>query len=256
MTVVVVVSAKGSPGVSLTTWGITHCWPRGAIGVEVDPSGGSWALTHGLTTDPGLMDLAAEQGLITEGVLERCSTAIGASKRLICAPRESLLVRRALEWMEDRLLAWPEPFDVIADVGRLDPSSNHPLVSRADAIVVCTHTSAAGLGATAALLASLDRHIKVGAIVRIVTIGSDPYGPAEAMDALKELADPRLSLGFGAQLPNDPRLAALLVQGGRKASKICSAWYGALSVELATATAHRSVIVPPHETLAAVGGAR
>jgi hypothetical protein len=242
--------------VSLTAWGLTHCWPRSVTGAEVDVSGGSWALTHGLTSDPGLMDLAAEQGVITDAAVDRCSIPIGPGRRLVCAPREPLLVRRALEWMEDRLSVWPDGLDLIADAGRLDPSTSHPLVGRADAIVVCTHTTAAALGSTAELLASLDRQIRAGAIVRVVTVGAVPYGPTEAMEAFSAFANPRLDLRLGAALPFDPRLASMLVQGGRKASKICSAWFAPLAAELATATAHRSSTVGEFDNFAPLGGVR
>ena len=82
VSVVLVASAKGAPGVSLGSWGLLHCWPRTVTGVEADVSGGAWALTHGLTCDPGLTDLAAEQGVITDEPMERCSVHVGVGKRM------------------------------------------------------------------------------------------------------------------------------------------------------------------------------
>ena len=251
MSVVVCTSAKGSPGVSLVSWGLLHCWPRPVVGLEADPAGGSWPLTFGLTSDPGLMDLAAEQGVVTNEAIDRCSTRITQHAQVICAPRESVLTGRALEWIDDRLGAWPDHLDVIADAGRFDMNARHPMLPRADAIVVCTHTTPAAIGSTAQLIAGLDRNIRTDALVRVVTLGSEPYTPLEVVAALGELGGPRLNIKLGAALPFDPRLAATLTNGGRKAGKVCSAWFGELAHGLAAATAHRS-----RETnLSVVGGA-
>ena len=198
VSVVVLVSAKGAPGVSLAGWGLLHCWPRNVVGVEADVSGGSWALTHGLTCDPGLTDLAAEQGVITEEALARCSVEVGVGKRMVCAPREPIHVRRSLTWLDDRLAAWPEHIDVIVDAGRVDPTVENPLLGRADALVVCTHTTAAALSATAALLEGLDRVVRSDVLVRVVTVGDTPYSPAEAVETLRHFAGPRTPCRAGS----------------------------------------------------------
>jgi hypothetical protein len=254
MSVALMMSAKGAPGVSLAGWGVLHCWPRTVVGVEADVSGGSWALTHGLTCDPGLTDLAAEQGVITEEALTRCSVEVGVGKRMVCAPREPIHVRRSLKWLEDRLAAWPEHIDVIVDAGRVDPSAGHPMLGRADALVVCTHTTAMALGAAAALLEGLDRVVRSDVVVRVVTVGESPYSSAEAVEALRHFVGPRLQVELGAALPNDPRLVAVLVGGGRKAGRVCSAWYGWLAAELASSTAYRSAPTLG-ASLVATGGA-
>ena len=93
MSVMLGLSAKGAPGVSLGMWGLWRCWPRAVLGLEADPAGGSWALSFGLTSDPGLMDLAAEQGPIGAEVLDRCSIEIGEERRVVCAPRDPVQVR-------------------------------------------------------------------------------------------------------------------------------------------------------------------
>ena len=257
MSVIVGMSAKGSPGVSLGVWGLLHCWTREAVGLEADLSGGSWALTHGGTCDPGLSDLAAEQGPITEDAVARCSTEIGVGKRLVCAPREPVHVRRALEWLSDRLAGWPEDLDVVADVGRVDPTIGHPLLQRADAVIVWTHTTPVGLGSAAALIEGLDRVTRTDVLVRVVTVGESPYTPTESVEALRDFSGPRLTVQLGAALPNDPRLAQLLAGGGRKAGRVCSSWFGPLATELATSTAYRSTpTLGRTAALSTSGGAR
>ena len=77
-------SAKGAPGVSLGVWSMLSCWPRPVIGLEADTSGGSWALSHGLSWDPGLSDLAAEQSPVTPETIGRCSISLTSSIRVVC----------------------------------------------------------------------------------------------------------------------------------------------------------------------------
>ena len=240
MSVIVAVSAKGAPGVSLGVWGLLHCWPRPVVGLEADPSGGSWALAHGLSWDPGLMDLAAEQSPVTAETVDRCSIAVSDTKRVICAPKEPLLVGRGLEWLEDRLGVWPAAIDVLVDAGRC--GGGHPMLARADSVLVWTRTDPQSLGATAALLGSLERTVRPGVVVRIVTVGDRPYTCREAVEALADLAGPRLQVGHGAALPFDPRLADILGSGGRKSARLCASWFGNLAVDLAAATAHRPVV--------------
>jgi hypothetical protein len=254
VSVIIDISPKGSPGVSLGTWGLFHCWPRPVIGLEADPSGGSWALTHGLSWDPGLMDLAAEESRasITTEAIDRCSIAVTATKRVVCAPKEPLLVRRGLEWLHDRLGAWPASLDVIVDAGRCD--GTHPMLDRADAVLVWTRTDPQSLGATAALLASLERNVRAGVVVRIVTVGDRPYTPTETVEALADIAGPRLNVRAGAALPFDPRLAEVLTIGGRKGSRLCSSWFGQLATDLATETAHRPAVDREQQTPVTLGG--
>ena len=58
---VVVVSAKGSPGVSTICLGLAATWPHGwsPVVVEADASGGDVGTWHGLDAEPGLVGLAA-----------------------------------------------------------------------------------------------------------------------------------------------------------------------------------------------------
>ena len=240
---IVGMSAKGAPGVSLGVWSMLPCWPRPIIGLEADPSGGSWALTHGLSWDPGLSDLAAEQTAITGETIGRCSISLTSSIRAVCAPKEPVLVRRSLDWLDDRLGAWPEHVDVLVDAGRCDGS--HPMLARADAVVVWCRTDPQGLGSTAALLGSLERVVRPGVTVRVVTVGDTPYSPSESVDALAELAGPGLTVRHGAAVPFDSRLAAVIAGGGRKSARLAASWFGLMAAEIAASTAHRPATSGP-----------
>ena len=241
MSVIVGLSAKGAPGVSLGMWSLLHCWSRPVVGLEADLSGGSWALTHGLSWDPGLMDLAAAQSPIDAATTESCSIALSATKRVVCAPKEPVSVGRAMEWLSPRLAAWPATIDALVDVGRTNGS--HPMISRADAAVLWTRTDPSGLGASAALLTALERTLRPGVVVSVVTVGDRPYSPTETVDALSELTGPRLVVRLGAALPFDPRLAAIVEGGGRQAAKVCRSWFATLADELVVATSHRPIEV-------------
>ena len=230
------------------------CWPRPIIGLEADPSGGSWALSHGLSWDPGLSDLAAEQSPVTAETIGRCSISLTSSVRVVCAPKEPVLVRRGLDWLGDRLSAWPEDLDVLVDAGRSDGS--HPMLARADAVVVWCRTDPQGLGAAAALLGSLERVVRPGVIVRIVTVGDNPYSPSESVQALAELAGPRLAVRHGAAVPFDPRLATVVAAGGRKSARLGDAWFGPLADEIAASTAHRPAVSQPSAVGATLGSRR
>lgn len=243
MSVIVGVSAKGAPGVSLGIWSMLSCWPRPIVGLEADRSGGSWALTHGLSWDPGLSDLAAERSPITAETITRCSISLTPSIRVVCAPKEPVLVRRSLDWLDDRLAAWPEDLDVLVDAGRCDGS--HPMLARADDVVVWCRTDPQGLGATAALLGSLERILRPGVTVRIVTVGDRPYSPSESVEALAELAGPCLAVRHGSAVPFDPRLAAVVAAGGRKSARLAGAWFGSMAGEVAASTAHRPAMTQP-----------
>ena len=253
MSVIVGVSAKGAPGVSLGIWSMLSCWPRPIIGLEADTSGGSWALTHGLSWDPGLSDLAAEQSPITPETIGRCSISLTPWIRVVCAPKEPVLVRRGLAWLDDRLSAWPEDLDVLVDAGRCDGS--HPMLVRADAVVVWCRTDPQGLGATAALLGSLEV-VRPGVTVRIVTVGDDPYSPSDSVEALVELAGLRLAVRHGAAVPFDPRLAAVVAAGGRKSARLAQTWFGSMAAEVAASTAHRPAIHQTNTVGVALGSRR
>ena len=254
VSVIVGVSAKGAPGVSLGIWSMLSCWPRPIVGLEADMSGGSWALTYGLSWDPGLSDLAAEQSPITPETIGRCSISLTPSIRVVCAPKEPVLVRRSLDWLDDRLAAWPEDLDVLVDAGRCDGS--HPMLARADAVVVWCRTDPQGLGATAALLGSLERVVRPGVSVRIVTVGDNPSSPSESVEALPELPGRRLAVCHGSAVPFDPRLANTLASGGRKSARLADAWFGPMVAEVAASTAHRPSSSQPSSMPVTLGSRR
>jgi hypothetical protein len=59
MALVCVTAAHGAPGVTTLALLAAGSWPRPAVVVEADPSGGALAVRYGLGRTPGLADLAA-----------------------------------------------------------------------------------------------------------------------------------------------------------------------------------------------------
>ena len=241
MAVVVGMAAKGSPGVSLGMWGLFHCWPRPVIGVEADVSGGTWALRHGLTCEPGLASLAASQGPLNLETAREHAVRLEEYRHVVCAPREGLIVSSALTWMRDRILAWPSTGDLLVDAGRVNPTGIRDCapLARADAVLMFVRPWPEELGPAAHLLTETAKVLRPATTVHLVLVGTAPYTAAETLEALHELTDGRLNLRAGAVLPDDPAAAGQLRTGGKKAAKIAGRWYGPLAGELAAATAQR-----------------
>jgi hypothetical protein len=140
MAVIAIASAKGSPGVSLAAHGLVHCWPRPVVGMELDESGGTWAYRHGLTCEPGLASLAATQQPLDLALAIAHGYRINESKALVCAPKEGTIVRAAVGWLGERILAWPDTGDLVLDIGRLHSGEMPQSVAlrRADIVILMT----------------------------------------------------------------------------------------------------------------------
>jgi hypothetical protein len=245
MTVIVGMSAKGAPGVSLAMWSLAHLWPRPVIGLELDESGGTWALRHGLTSEPGLASLAAIQEPLTHQLAGEHAHVIGGDHHVVCAPREPQVVSAAMNWLSDRLRAWPTQSDLLIDVGRMATAriKDHPAMKRADMVLCFARPRAEELGPLACALSELASFGDTVS-VQLVLIGSVPYPPNEALEALRQLSGHRLSLRIAAIIPEDNNGANEIAAGGRRGSKFAARWYGPLANELAAASAHRPVNAP------------
>lgn len=240
MTVVAGISAKGAPGVSLAMWTITHLWPRTVIGMELDEAGGTWALRHGLTSEPGLASLASTPDLLTRPVAVEHAHEIGPDRYVVCAPREGSVVTSALAWLDGRLRAWPSGDDLLLDVGRTRAGAvrESAAIERADTLLLFARPRPEDLGPLANLLAEVSAVSAPSRSLQLVLVGSSPYRPEDALDAVRELAGID-QITLGAVLPDDPVSARLIEHGGRKATKVAASWFSGLVDELAAASAHR-----------------
>lgn len=169
-------SVKGSPGVTTATLAMAARWPNGApLVVEADPAGGDLAARHRLPATPGLVSLAAaaRRQSSTELLAEH-SQRLPGDLRVVPGPVAAEQARAALgvlstrgaEVLQDA--ASPSDAVVLADVGRLDPSSPAlPLVREAEALLVTARPHADELSHVATLLKAIPTWTRTPCLVLI-----------------------------------------------------------------------------------------
>ena len=242
MAIIVVASTKGSPGVSLAVWGLVHCWPRPVVGLEADENGGCWALRHGLTSEPGLMSLAADRNPLTNELLSAHATDRGNDRAVVCAPTGGRQVTAALGWLTERLTATNLDVDVLIDAGRLRPSGpNGALVRRADGLVWFVRPNPEDIGPTADAIVETARLLRPSTAIHTVAVGTGSHSNAEVVDALQQLSGVTNTVRLVAELPDDPVAAGQIKTGARKADRIAWRWFGPLARELAAAVSYRPI---------------
>ena len=195
MSLVAVASAKHSPGASTFAELLAALWPRNrrCLLVDADPAGSDWLLRPGITTEPGLMTLAAEsrRELASRVVLEHVQI-LSDRVAAVVGPTSAVQATAALDILGDRLgphLRALDDIDVIADCGRLALSSpSLSLVHDADQTILVSGSAIADI----VHLASWVKHLAAdGSDVAIVltkisepTGGQSTYKPGEVADAL------------------------------------------------------------------------
>jgi hypothetical protein len=177
------VSPKGSPGASTVAKEVADRWPREIVGLELDPSGGSWALRHELSWDPGIVSLASTPGLMSMELALEHGARVGRNGVVICSSPRGEQVRAALELLEPRLAAWPAEFDGLVDIGRYDPVMRGVLSLCTETVVV-SRTRPEDIGQLERLAETLrTANIDAG----LLLIGSEPpfYSAQEIADTVR-----------------------------------------------------------------------
>jgi hypothetical protein len=133
MSIVVLTSAKGSPGVSTTTLALASWWKRPLILMEADPAGGDLAARLGMPEEPGLVGLAAsmrrrprgqtcDQDWLADYVQQSPSGA-----PLLLAPAGSHQATSALNLLAAAApLPLPSGTDLLVDIGRATGPTGPP----------------------------------------------------------------------------------------------------------------------------------
>jgi hypothetical protein len=220
MTVIVLASPGGSPGVTTTTLALALAWPRGVVLAECYPAGGT--LLAGLwrgqraAGGAGLLRfaLAAQQdpraaaASICSGAVPLCDPPDG--RLALPAPAGPLTERQiAAAWpaLADAFAA--AGTDVIADIGRLDgQAALAPLLAGADTVLIVCRPLIRQAAAAAPRLDAL-AGIRAGrAPASLILVGEGPYG-SEAPRALSSA----LGVPVRSSLPDDPAAAAVLSDG-------------------------------------------
>ena len=185
MSLVALVSAKRSPGVTTAAVALASVWPvRPALVIECDPAGGDLAADAGLPLEPGLTSLAASRRHGFTGRPPRRpfpATPVRGQRRdgAPVAGRRRVALGRPVR-PSRRGAGRPARHRVFADCGRLDlQSPRRPSSTAADLVVVVVRPTLAGVEHAAA------RHRPTpeqGQARRLLLVGEQPY-PAKEVGA-------------------------------------------------------------------------
>jgi len=227
-------SAKASPGVTTTVLALAATWPadRHVQIIEADPDGGVLAARQGVASEPGLSTLAvsSRRSLAPGDLAPHLQSPAGSDIRLLVAPPAAEQARRSLGLAGTPLAAAVTRLadtDTIVDAGRLRPDSEAmPLVESADAVLFVARPRLDELQQLPARLRALRPTL---ARVGLLLIGDKPYPPAEvavALDAevIAVIADDRraaeaFGVGGTAHLGRSPLLRSV-----RNAGEAIRAW--------------------------------
>ncbi len=206
MPVIVVGSAKGSPGASTTALALAAAWPGQArlLVVEADASGGDALLRFGMRETPGLVSLAAasRRSGVTAALVREHAQRLPGGVEVVVAPAEAGQCTAALDALGE---AWADAdlggALVVADCGRLglDTGAATELLRIADAVVLVSGGAVEALGHTAAAAGRLRPH--AGYLV-VAVVGRCAW-PATEVEAA-------LGADTCVMLPYDEASAALL----------------------------------------------
>ena len=199
MTVLAVGAAKGAPGVTTTVMALASQWPahREPVVIEADPAGGDLVArlavltgeAGGVTETPSTVQLAAasRSGVTDRLLLEHFQRLPGPGElRALVAPPGPFAAATALAALTaaglGQCLAEQTAFDVLVDLGRLDPGSPAlELAAGADQFVVVVRPTLESVLHTRHLLTSLGA---LAARTQVVVIGDRPYTPAEVAEGV------------------------------------------------------------------------
>jgi hypothetical protein len=231
MALIVLCSAKGSPGVTVTALAFTLTWNRRVILAECDPAGGD--IGAGYLREVRLDGHGL--GRLTASLARRRLAEDLWTQLVDLAPAERTAMTRlmlpglsdpaqAVPWAERRTPGQPSGweqlatllrsteggntgYDVIVDYGRLSTANAPtPLLAVADAVLLVLRPTLPAVRAAAVAVAGLA--VPGGAPVGLVTVGEGTYGSKEL--AL-ELRTPVV-----AAMLDDPRTANVLSNGGER----------------------------------------
>ena len=212
--------AKGAPGVTTSSLAIAAQWPRPAVVVDADPSGGDIAAGLGRGAWPAgchLLELVARcRTQPLEAALRALVVRPGEHAPLVLAGLGSPAQAAAVPWATlGRGLARLDTVDVVCDLGRyLHGGGNRDLAEVCDRILVVTRSTLPAVRATLRLVDLLHAGRLGSRTGLLVVAPGEPY-PADEVAAACET--PLVGV-----LPDDPRAAAVWSDGagaGRSLSR-------------------------------------
>lgn len=221
MSVIVLTSACGSPGVTTTALGMALTWHRPCLLVDADPTGGSAIAAgylRGSVTPPESMielALAHQEGMDLVETLGQLSVQLpGSQMRFVPGTRSHEQARSLLGLWEPlgaALRALEETGqDVLVDAGRLGLfGSPEPLLDAADMTLLVTRTDLVALSGARSWAESLrERFERAGASTSLGVLLVGEGAPFRAREVSRVL-----SLPVVAQVAWDAEHAAVLSHG-------------------------------------------
>lgn len=193
MSVFVLASTKGSPGVTTVSVALAAGWPTGrrVLVVELDGDGGDLGRWFRLAEEPGVITCAARarRGLDWETLLAHTQPLPGpAGARVLVGPEAAGHAAAALATLEIEALSRTlldiaaAGIDVLVDGGRARPGwPLAPLAAAADATLLVCRPEA---GDVTHVGAAITRLRSTDVFPSVLLIGDRPYGPAEVGRAL------------------------------------------------------------------------
>ncbi len=220
---IALVSAKGSPGVTVTALAWTLSWSGRCLLAECDPAGGN--LLAGYLRG----ELPARRGLAELAVAElrgRLQEEFWSQLIDLDAPRrERLLLPGVTDPAQSATVAsvWqsiaahlrdvevgPDGYQVLVDCGRLTtPHFGWPLLEAADWVLLVVRGTLPSLSAALPAIRTLRRELTSGSSAPELGLVLVDTGPYRATEIAR-----RLDTEVVVTLPEDPRAAARLSLGG------------------------------------------
>jgi MinD-like ATPase involved in chromosome partitioning or flagellar assembly len=255
---VVVMSAKGSPGASTAALALAAAWPQEwqTLLVECDPAGGDLQTGFGLASEPSLSSLAAAgRREHRSGLAWQHAQRLPGGLAVVPAPVRADHASRAVETLTNSAavsrLGEPDddattPQVVVLDAGRLSAqgamstgvfSGLGNLTSAADVVVLVLRNTIRSVAHAVDALDTIGDLLRRRVEVRLLLVGPPGYTEAEVAQTL--------GLPVIGSLPWDERAAAAL--NGEPVRRPKSLGRSAL-FQAASATARRLVDdVDPHQ---------
>jgi hypothetical protein len=221
MALIVLPSVNGSPGVSTTSLGLAQLWPRPAVVVDADPTGGM-AIPAGylrgaeIPAGRSLVDLsiAHRHGALADALPGMLLDLPDGRTKLLCGTtthHQARVLEGFWEPLASALKALERTGqDVIVDAGRLGlEGSPLPLIAAADLCLLVVRSNLPAVVAANSWANTLrDMFDRAGAPSSLGLLVIDPDRPYSAKNVSKALQIPLI-----ATLPWDPETAQHLAWG-------------------------------------------
>ncbi len=211
MSLIAVGSARAAPGATTLALALAATWPssRAVLVWEADADGGVLAARYNLGDQPGLATIAAtvRQGRLSREQLWQHTQQLPGGTPVVVGGESADQSHVVLTDVAGRLAEWLQQhpsLDVIADVGRVSPSS--PAVEIAETADVTLMVARPLLEELRSAVYRLHALAAGGGTVGWVLVGRGPYSIAEVRESF--------GLPVFAEIPNDERAATALVHGG------------------------------------------